>query len=272
MKPMLRYLIAWTALIIGLAIAACNPATGTNEVTFTTTEYAFSGPDQVPAGWTKVSLVNQGKEGHHIQIVKLDPGKTRDDLLAALATDPESFPAWARPIGGPNDPYPGASSSAYVNFEVGNYVVLCVIPDAQGVPHLAHGMVKALTVTAAASASAEPRADVTVDLADFAFTMSGSPTAGDRIFRFNNKGQQVHEAFLVKLEAGKTAQDYLNASPDAPSPGKSFGGITGIAPGDHQSISVKLEAGNYALICFFPDPGTHAPHFAQGMIQEFAVQ
>jgi len=246
---------------------------GMAELTFTAKEYSFDGPGQTAAGWTKLTLVNQGQEGHHIQLVKLDEGKTQDDLKAALTADPENFPAWAEPYGGPNAPDPGGSTSALVNLEPGIYALICVIPDAQGTPHLQHGMLKTLTVIAASGATvAEPTADLTVDLADFSFDVSGSLTAGERVIRFVNKGKQVHEAFLVKLEAGKTAEDYLNTPPGTPPPGISLGGITGIPAGAAQHISVKLEPGTYALFCFFPDPTTHAPHFAQGMVQEFTVQ
>jgi len=92
------------------------------------------------------------------------------------------------------------------------------------------------------------------------------------MIRFRNAGSQVHEAFLVKLADGKTAEDYLNTPPGAIPPGVSLGGITGIAPGDGQYIEVTLEPGTYALFCFLPDPGTHAPHFVQGMIQEFTIE
>jgi hypothetical protein len=109
-------------------------------------------------------------------------------------------------------------------------------------------------------------------MGDFNYTLSGPLTAGEQILSFNNVGQQVHEAFLVKLDDGKTAEDFLNTAPGAPPPGASVGGITGIAPGTHQYVSLRLEPGTYALFCFLPDPNTHAPHFAQGMILEITVK
>jgi ketosteroid isomerase-like protein len=243
------------------------------EIAFTTTDYAFDGPDAVKAGWVKIALTGMGQEPHHVQVIKLEEGKTLDDLKAALTADPENFPAWAVPYGGPNAPDPGGTTSAILYLDAGSYAVICVIPDAQGMPHYQHGMMKALTVTEATGIMAgEPRPDITVDLADFAFSVSGSLTAGEHIIRFNNTGTQVHEAFLVKLADGKTAEDYLNAAPGTIPPGVSLGGTTGITPGEGHYVGVTLESGNYALFCFFPDPNSHAPHFALGMVQEFAVK
>jgi hypothetical protein len=244
-----------------------------SEVSFTAADYTFSGPDEIAEGWVKFVLTNEGPQPHHIQLVKLDEGKTVDDLKTALAAEPEIYPAWARVYGGPNAPDPGGTTSAIVFLDAGNYAVICIIPDAEGTPHVQHGMMKALTVTESRGPIAgEPKADVLIDLADFAFTVPTSVTAGEHLIRFSNTGRQIHEAVLVKLTEGTTAEAYLNAPLDAPPPGISYGGIAGIEPGNGQYINVDFEPGNYALFCFLPDPETHAPHFVQGMVQEFTVR
>lgn len=244
-----------------------------NEVTFTAEESGFSGPDTIAGGWTNIILVNNSQGAHHIQLVKLDDGKTLDDLKAALEADAENFPAWGRPYGGPNAPDPGGNTSAIVKLDAGNYAMISVIPNAEGLPGFLNGMLKALTVTEAGGAAAlEPKAEVTVDLTEFALAVPGPITAGEHVIRFSNMGLQIHEAYLVKLNDGVTADDYLSAPLDAPPPAVSLGGITGIAPGAHQYVSVTLEPGNYAIFCFFPDPNSHAPHFALGMIREFSVK
>jgi hypothetical protein len=38
-----------------------------------------------------------------------------------------------------------------------------------------------------------------------------------------------------------------------------------------QIIEVDLTPGNYAMFCFFVDPGSHAPYFTLGMLIEFTV-
>ena len=242
------------------------------EVSFTATDSAYSGPDEIGGGWVKISLTNEGQEGHHIQLVKLADGKTQNDLKAALTADGEKYPAWAMPYGGPNAPDPGGSLSASLFLEAGSYAMIDIIPNAEGKPHFQNGLIKALTVTEPSGIMpGEPKPDVTIDLNDFNFKMSGSLAAGDRTIRFVNAGKQVHEAYLVKLEEGKTAQDYLNTAPGTPPPAVAVGGITGILSGDSQYIEVTLEPGQYAMFCFLPDPASHAPHFVVGMVQEFTV-
>jgi ketosteroid isomerase-like protein len=242
------------------------------EVAFRATDSAYIGPDEIKGGWVKITLTNEGQEGHHIQLVKLSDGKTPADLTSALTADRENYPAWAMPYGGPNAPDPAGSVSALLFLEAGNYAMVDIIPDAEGKPHFQHGLIKSLSVTEPSGIlPGEPKADVTVELDDFNFKASGSFSAGEQTIRFLNAGQQVHEAYLVKLEEGKTAKDYLNAAPGTPPPAVAVGGITGIVSGDSQYIEVTLEPGSYAMFCFLPDPTSHAPHFVMGMVQEFTV-
>src|SRR2546429_48973 len=78
---------------LALASAACavacgRPApraAGPSLVTITATDYAFGVPDTLPAGLTTFRLVNQGKELHHANLVRLGEGKTVADFQAGLA-------------------------------------------------------------------------------------------------------------------------------------------------------------------------------------------
>lgn len=242
------------------------------EVTFTANDNIYIGPDEIAGGWVKITLTNAGQEAHHIQLVKLLDGKTPEDLKTALIADAENYPSWAMPYGGPNAPDPGGNISATLYLEAGNYAMIDIIPNAEGTPHFQNGLIQALIVSEPSGVlPGEPNPDVTVALDDFSFTISGSFSASDQTIRFLNTGKQVHEAYLVKLEDGKTAQDYLNAAPGTPPPAIAVGGITGIESGGSQYIEVTLDPGNYALFCFLPDPNSHAPHFVVGMIKEFTI-
>lgn len=267
-----RLLLA-AAVVVVLA-AACTPAgpKAAPEVSFTAREYSFEGPDTAASGWTKLTVVLDGQEHHHIQLVQLDAGKTVDDLVAALTAQPVGYPAWARPDGGPNTPDFGGTASDFVFLDEGNYALLCLIPGADGVAHFQKGMSKALTVTSEKTAAVEPVGDVTITTTDFHFDVSGSLTPGTHTIRIENAGGQQHEAVLMKLAAGKTAEDVLSAPPGTTPPVYvHLGGIVGILPGERNFVSVDLESGNYALYCFLADPASGAPHFALGMIQEFTV-
>ena len=155
--------------------------------------------------------------------------------------------------------------------------MLCFIPNAEGVPHVALGMAKPLTVTEATGPlAAETAPDLTIDMVDFGFDLSAPTSAGPQTIRVTNKGEQDHEAFLVQLAPDATAQDFLAAfepgAPPGPPPGQALGGFQAIAVGGGGTFTVNFAPGNYALLCFVEDPASGAPHVALGMVEEFAVQ
>lgn len=259
-----------------------SPTTA-NQVVFTAVDYSFNGPDTVPAGWTTIRLENQGREPHHLTLLKLAPGRTFADVTAAMQSgSPEALQGLFTEEGGPNAIGPDANSTAIVNLEPGNYVLACFIPSPDGVPHIAKGMIKPLTVTPApAAASAEPRAAITITGVDFAFRVAPEITAGNQMIRFTNEGEQHHEVALVRLAPGRTVQDLIaffepsaGAAPAGPPPGEFLGGMSGIEAGKHGYFPAQITPGNYGLICFLPDvtdpQGT--PHFAKGMVSEFTVR
>ena len=151
--------------------------------------HRFRGPDSLPAGWTTLRLSNESKEPHHMQLIQLPEGMTMDDLFAAFA-QPGPPPPGLKFSGGAVALFPGGSGLATVNLAPGNYVMACFIPDENGAPHAAGGMVKPLTVTAATGpAAAEPQAVATVEVSESGFTLSGKIPAGVQTVKVTNIGQ-----------------------------------------------------------------------------------
>ena len=90
-----------------LSYAGSRPAdsggrAATSPVVFVAHDYGFSGPSRIPAGVTTVRVVNKGQDFHHVQLLKLRPGKTADDLRAAISADAARLPDWIQYVGGPN--------------------------------------------------------------------------------------------------------------------------------------------------------------------------
>src|SRR5688500_7532391 len=184
-----------TAVTDSAATTATAPAAA-NEVTITATEYAFDAPAEIPAGLTNFRLVDNGKELHHATLIKLEEGKTYADLMAGMtAMKPGTPPpGWMIPAGGPNAVGPGSSTALTMVLQPGNYAIVCFIPDAKGVPHVAHGMSKALTVTPNANANmTEPEADITVTMSDYKFEFSQPLTAGKHTLKLVTAPGQPHE-------------------------------------------------------------------------------
>jgi len=255
--------------------AASNSAP--NVVNVTATEYKFEAPDQIPAGLTKFTMTDSGKEMHHVTLMKLDSGKTFNDLMTGLknmkpGTPP---PGWVIPAGGPNAAAPGSSSSLTMVMEPGNYALLCFIPDARGVPHVMSGMAKGLTVTPNATANTTPpNSDVTVTLKDYQFDFSTPLTAGKHTLKIETTPGQPHEFTFFQLMPGKTAADitkYVEGGLQGPPPAMPLGGVSGIAAGVPTYYEVDLKPGEYAIVCFLEDAKDGKPHFMHGMIQQIKI-
>lgn len=252
--------------------AAGAASTDPSVLRVTATDFSFEAPDQIPAGLTTIRLINKGPSLHHIELIKLDQGKTLPDFLTALKAGGPP-PSWASMIGGPNVPEFGDSSTAIVTLDPGSYAMICVIPGSDGMPHVMKGMARTITVTSPARVTAEPVADVMVKLVDYDFQFAQPLTAGHHTIRVENVGEQVHEMVLVRLENGKTAADVAAWAEKmaGPPPGAVHGGISGIMPGEHMFIVADLPAGNYGLLCFFPDSKDGKPHLVHGMIKTITV-
>lgn len=134
---------------------------------------------------TTIQIVNKGQDLHHMQLVRLLQGKTAADFFAALEADPSRFPTWIAFVGGPNAVIPGGEAAATMPLAPGDYLLLCLIPDQKGVPHVAKGMAKPVVVTATTLAPAEePTADLTITETDFRFALSKPISAGRRPFKW----------------------------------------------------------------------------------------
>jgi hypothetical protein len=253
--------------------AAPAAAAAPNMVTFTAKEFSFEGPDTIPAGLTMFHLNAAGQELHHLQLIKLEDGKTYADLEAAMkAKGPP--PAWMHVYGGVNPPAPGGMAIATQTMEPGNYAVVCFVEGPDHVPHLAKGMMKPLTVAATPNANmTEPTADVTMTLDDYSFTLSKPLAAGRQMIKVENAASQPHEIVLIQLAPGKTIQDVAKwvADMKGPPPGKPIGGIPGFTKGKNTYFEVSLEPGDYGMICFVPDAKDGKPHFEHGMMQQIKV-
>lgn len=255
------------------AAPAANAPTTPNIVTIHAKDFAYIGaPAQIPAGMTTFNLVNDGQSFHHIEIVRLDSGKTLANLEAELAK-PAAPPDWAVFQGGPNAPDPGHETNATLDLKPGNYAMLCLVDVPGGVPHFAKGMIRPFTVTAATAPSAPaPVADMTISLSDYAFQLSTPLKSGDHTFAVKNTASQMHEVELLRLAPGKTVADLLSwlSKPAGPPPASAVGGVSPFTT-DTVYFNASITPGNYALICFVPDAKDGKPHFTHGMTKTITV-
>jgi uncharacterized cupredoxin-like copper-binding protein len=296
MPKTVRLLALLVLGLVGVAlVAACGgeEEAAVPQVAVGASEYAFASPDSIAGGLVQLNLNNTGKEDHHAQLVRLNDGVTLpqfqqalQEAVAAQFQGPAVGKVFAAVTfqGGPATTKPGKSTAATLNLSQGSYAMLCFVGDPQGVPHIAKGMIKPFTVTAAAAAQpTPPKAAGTVDLNDFAFT--AIPTdlkVGKHTWAVTNKGKEIHEMGMLKLKApAADVQKILSAPPPAPGsappagppPFEDAGGFQAIMPGMTGWTTVELEKGDYALVCFVPSPANQGkPHVALGMFRPFTVK
>lgn len=121
-------------------------ATPTAEGEIQLTEFAFAVP-AVTVGTHTFHIVNAGTKTHEVQLIRLNDGVSTEQYLAALAPGAKGPPPGAFK-GGPGALKPGLDDYWTVTFTPGHYLMVCFVPDTDGVPHLMKGMIRELTISA----------------------------------------------------------------------------------------------------------------------------
>lgn len=117
--------------------------------------------------------------------------------------------------------------------------------------------------------------DLTLGEFAFGFDETAIPADGNFAFHVNNAGGQTHEVIIIPIPAEgdlETILQSMEQSQEGPDPVafKAF-----ITPGEEvdMAFDAPLEAGRYALVCFFPDVSDPemTPHAEKGMVNEFTI-
>jgi len=263
------------SLLLAVGLTAPAPKFKPAVVTVHASEYAFTAPTTAPAGTITFRMVNDGKQLHHVAIVKLLQGKTVSDFVDAMKK-PGPPPAWVVAVGGPNAAVPGQSSDATLTLEPGSYALVCFVPSpGDPTPHVMKGMIRPLTITPSSAPSVDVPADVNIRLSDYKFGVSKPLTAGHHMIRVTNDAAQDHEVLFIKLPPGATAAgvaEWVEAGMKGPPPAMPIGGSSPIARGRSSTIALDLTPGTYGMICFLPDAKDGKPHSVHGMTAQFEVK
>jgi hypothetical protein len=95
------------------------------------------------------------------------------------------------------------------------------------------------------------------------------PAKGEITFK-NKSTESPHFLFMQHVKEGTTRKQVIaglqsNGQPNFTRPG--FQGSDFLSTGGAQTLQTNLPAGEYALMCFFPDPHTGQPHAFMGMVR-----
>lgn len=245
------------------------------EITITTVDHSFSAPEQVRAGLVEVTIRNEGHEPHHVQLARLKEGITPDQFAQKLQEDFEKAHDLVHWVGGPSIVDHGGASTVTLHLEPGTHMLLCFVPNPQGVMHVALGMAGVMQVVPSGEDDApEPEADLTVDLLDFSYAFSESIEAGKQTWEIVNDGKEIHEISLIRINDDKTMADvehFMHAL-QGPPPFAFAGGMQAIDPGSSGWLHLDLKPGNYVAFCHIPDPKSGQTHAMLGMVMPFVVE
>lgn len=101
-------------------------------------EYSFSlSPNRTTATTVVLNGTNSGDEAHEMLVLRLDRGVTSDSLIRNPGPGlPDGVSFVGQQTIAPN----GQGQLVLVDLTPGSYVLVCLLPDSEGTPHLALGM------------------------------------------------------------------------------------------------------------------------------------
>lgn len=231
-------------------------------------------PEGLTAGIVTFTMQNDNEAPFAPFIVRLKEDTTLDDFMAALQEGEEAALPLVVLVGGPNVAPESAMDVTY-DLAAGEYVLLDFSSEMPSVVPF--------TVAEAeegAEAAEAPEADVEVALVDFAFTLPTELEAGEQVWKLENLGEQWHEMAVVRIEEGVDIEELtatlmeMMMSEEGPGAELPFEEVFFWAPQDPGTtawVTLDLEPGTYAVICFLPDFATGHSHLEHGMISILTV-
>jgi uncharacterized cupredoxin-like copper-binding protein len=108
-------------------------------------DYGYDIAPEITAGRRTIRVENVAAQPHEVVVMRLAPGKSAQDVIAWVHG--QNGPPPAMPLTGTSLLSTGQVNQVTADFAPGEYALLCFVPDAKdGAPHVAHGMVRQLTV------------------------------------------------------------------------------------------------------------------------------
>ena len=235
-------------------------------------DFAFEMPETIHGGVVTLRFENRGREPHYMRFMRLASGKTADDVLAWRRSRTPA-PPWLTPAGGIGTIAPDISTDYTTRIEPGRYVALCGHPSPDGTPHAEKGMVREFVVGPTLGENTPTRTR-TLELREHAFTFDPPSLKGTVTWHVVNRGSLMHQALLVRLPAGVSADAELawfRGGSRGPRPGQPVGGVIELGPQGEAWFTVALEPGRYMLLCSVAASASDR-HFDRGMVRHFIVR
>ncbi len=240
------------AVVALCAVGACSHAPTPHLLRLEARNLRFAPPARVEGGFTRLRLVNRDPVWHEASLVRFtDPTATLEAYVAAARAGDE-YPEFAEDVGGVGFLAPGDSADVLLNLEPGRYAVICWHRD-----HLLQGMGASFEAVGESSPGIHPTAAVDLELSDFRIP-AFSPSAGRELLHVTNAGPSEHELAILRLEPGKTLDDFMAwraAGEIGPPPARSIAGTAALQPQAEVWLDVFWTPGRYVLLCLLEGDG-----------------
>ena len=268
----------------GTAGSSASAATGAaSSLKFSVTEAgkssAITGPSSASGGLVQLSLQNQGKMPHSVQLVLVLGNHTTDEAFRLVSSNSDKTPTWLRAIGGVSTTAPGQTNTAVVNLLPGKYLVTELGgPSSQGVPAKTE-----LTVSTGSHAGALPATPATVTAATagsnrYRWDISALH-AGQNRLTFKSEGHDaLHVITAIRIKPGQNPsladieKSFKSNGPPSFADLTSYQSTAVLDGGRSQVTSLDLQPGTYVLFCPLTDRDGGKPHFAEGLLTKYTVK
>ena len=243
-------------------------------------------PQELHAGWTKVTFHNSGIEAHQVMFAAPRPGVDLAELAQAAAGDSSGAAAigYVDMLGGVSYVGPGKTVEAVIDLPAGTVMAMCYVPDSAGVAHALSGMTAMLTVNPAqqiGGSDGEPvLGTITMGAAGYELPDSLEP-GWYRVVNTDDSGADIgtglHEMSVMRLDQPLTEQSRSQLLSDLASNATpkvtldALGGMAALSTGLSAYLYLDLGPGPYLAVDFMPDPGNPRPHLLDGYVKTFEI-
>lgn len=263
------------AVLTASAIAACGDEEA-QELTFTLTEGGkgtkVAGPSGADTGIAKITLENKTDGEGDMQLIRVDGDHSTEEVIKGLesAMKGRAFPEWFFGGGGVGIVPAGESATVTQVLKPGTYYG---IDTEAGKPQA--DAIAVIDVSGEESDEELEEGDGTVTAIEYGFEADELP-AGEVEIDFENSGDEPHHLIAAPLKGDATAADVEQAiKSEKGQPPIDEAGTQNTAVlegGEGQVVTLDLEPGRYALLCFISDRQGGPPHALKGMVDEVEVK
>jgi hypothetical protein len=254
-------------LTVPTAVATTSAASAadSNKLTVTAGDYTYKLSGKPKPGNVEIVFDNAGVEIHMVAVIQLKPSVTDKQLKQAMLSDDDAaveklVTGQGFNIGGmPGLLSGGVSTTNISSLKAGHYGLLCFVPDPEGVPHIAHGMVKVFDVKGSKSTLKPPTdgvSEIEVSEAGITLPSAGLPKSG--WIKVTNTGTGLRDLTLAGYKDPTATFEQIDAEVDAffetgkfPSGSEPLilnGGVGTLPPGASGYVEVSLDAGRWTAV------------------------